>query len=99
MACDYLMLDLARIGGVTGWLRAAAIAEAAGIEVSSHIYPEFSCHLLPVTPTRHWLEYMDWASAILTEPMRIDGGHTVPVGPGAGLEWNEDAVEKFAVDL
>ena len=60
-SCDYAMPDAMKIGGVTGWLRAAALAEAAGIPMSSHLYPEISAHLLAVTPTRHWLEYVDWA--------------------------------------
>ena len=52
-ACDYAMLDVMKIGGVTGWLRAAALAQAASLPVSSHIFPETSAHLLAVTPTAH----------------------------------------------
>lgn len=96
-ACDYMMFDLMRIGGVTGWLRAAALAEAAGIEVSTHILPEVSAHALAVTPTRHWLEYVDWANPILAEPLRVEHGHVrIPERPGTGIEWNEDAVAKYA---
>ena len=47
---DFVMPDVQRIGGVTGWLRAAALAHAHGIEMSSHLFPEFSVHLLGVTP-------------------------------------------------
>jgi len=53
-AADYVMPDLARIGGVTGWLRAAALADAAGLEMSSHLYPEVSAQLLAVTPSAHF---------------------------------------------
>ena len=60
-----------KIGGVTGWLRAASLAEAASLPASSHTFPEFSVHLLGVTPTRHRLEYLDHAGVILTEPVRI----------------------------
>jgi mandelate racemase len=99
-AADYMMPDLQRIGGVTGWLRAVALAEAAGIEVSSHIFPEVSAHLLAVTPTRHWLEYVDWAVPILAEPLRIENGHAIiPDTPGTGVAWNEDAVAKYQVEL
>ena len=59
-ACDYVMPDAMKIGGVSGWLRAAALAESHAIPMSSHLYPEISAHLLAVTPTAHWLEYMDW---------------------------------------
>ncbi len=99
-AADYMMPDLERIGGVTGWLRAAALAEAANIELSSHIFPEVSCHLMAVTPTRHLLEYVDWAAPILADPLRVENGQVeIPDVPGTGVAWNEDAVAKFEVEL
>jgi mandelate racemase len=95
---DFVMPDVQRIGGVSGWLRAAAVAHAHGIEMSSHLFPEFSAHLLAVTPTCHYLEYMDWAAAVLADPLCIENGNAViPQRPGAGLEWNEDAVKRFLV--
>jgi mandelate racemase len=95
-ACDYAMPDFARIGGVGGWLEAAALAQAAGIEMSSHLYPEFSAHLLAATPTCHWLEYVDWASPVLEQPIEIrDGQAIIPNRPGAGITWNEDAVNRY----
>ena len=99
-ACDYAMPDFARIGGVSGWLEAAALAQAAGIELSSHLYPEFSAHLLAATPTCHWLEYVDWASPILQRPIEIrDGQAVIPSRPGAGIQWNEDAVNRYRATL
>jgi mandelate racemase len=95
-ACDYVMPDLERIGGVTGWQRAAGLAAAHRIEMSSHLFPEVSAHLLAATPTRHWLEWVDWANAIVEEPLRIEGGYAVvPERPGNGLSWDETAVEKY----
>jgi mandelate racemase len=95
-ASDYVMPDLERIGGVTGWLRAAALAAGAGIDMSSHLFPEVSAHLLAVTPTCHWLEYVDWANAILAEPFALGDGHvTIPDRPGNGLAWNADAVKRY----
>jgi mandelate racemase len=97
-ACDYVMPDLERIGGVTGWQRAAALASAAGIEMSSHIFPEVSAHLLAATPTFHWLEYVDWAAPILAEPLRIvDGMAQVPDRPGSGVAWDQDAVKRYRI--
>jgi len=97
-ACDYVMPDAERIGGVTGWMRAAALAQAAGVEMSSHLFPEVSCHLLAATPTCHWLEYVDWADAILERPAQLKEGHVViPAEPGTGIRWNEKAVERYAV--
>jgi mandelate racemase len=95
-ACDYVMPDAQRIGGVTGWMRAAALAQAAGLEMSSHLFPEASCHLLAVTPTCHWLEYVDWADPILEEPARLKDGHVlVPERPGIGMRWDEKAVKRL----
>jgi mandelate racemase len=66
--------------------------------MSSHLFPEFSAHVLAVTPTCHYLEYMDWAAPLVTEPLRIDKGHAViPDRPGAGLDWNEEAVRRYQV--
>ena len=95
-ACDYAMPDAERIGGVTGWLRAAALAQGAGVEMSSHLFPEVSAHLLAVTPTCHWLEYVDWADAVLAEPARLEDGHVIiPDRPGSGIAWNESAVQRY----
>lgn len=97
-ASDFGMLDVGKIGGVTGWMRAAALAEAQGLPLSSHLFPEFSAHLLAVTPTCHWLEYVDWATAILKEPIAIRDGHAiVPKLPGAGVAWDDAAVERCRV--
>ena len=95
-AADYVMPDLERIGGVTGWQRAAALAASHGLEMSSHLFPEVSAHLLAATPTCHWLEWVDWAEKILIDPLQIKDGHAiVPDRPGNGLVWNKKAVEKY----
>ncbi len=95
-ACDYVMPDLERIGGVTGWGSAAALAAERSIPMSSHLFPEVSAHLLAVTPTAHWLEYVDWADAIVEEPLRIvDGNAIAPARAGNGLTWNKEAVECY----
>jgi mandelate racemase len=95
-ASDYAMLDVMKIGGITGWMRAAALAQAAAMPVSSHIFTEVSAHLLAVTPTAHWLEHLDTASAILTEPHCAENGMMMPRGPGNGLAWDEKAVARYA---
>jgi mandelate racemase len=90
------MPDLDRIGGVSGWLEAAALADVAEIPVSSHLFPEVSAHLLAATPTAHWLEYVDWADPILLEPLAItDGQAQPPDRPGNGLAWDTDAVARY----
>jgi mandelate racemase len=96
-AMEFVMPDVQRIGGVTGWMRAAALAQAQGMEMSSHLFPEISAHLLAATPTCHWLEYMDWASPILREPVVVRDGFVQPAaGPGCGVEWDEEALARFA---
>jgi mandelate racemase len=97
-ACDYVMPDLERIGGVTGWQRAAALAYAGGVPMSSHLYPEVSVHLLAATPTAHWLEYVDWLDPLVLEPLRIvDGMALAPERPGIGIVWNDEAVRRHAM--
>ncbi len=99
-ACDYVMPDFMRIGGVTGWLRAAAIAGAAGVPMSTHLYPEVAAHVMRVTETAHWLEWQDWADPILQRPYEIrDSLLHIPDVPGAGLEWDEDAVAAHRADM
>jgi mandelate racemase len=95
-ACDYVMPDLMRIGGVSGWLRSVPLASAAGVEVSSHLYPECSAHLLRATETAHWLEWQDWAYPILKQPFELENGCLrVPDVPGCGIEWDEAAVRRY----
>ena len=97
-AATYVMPDLERIGGVTGWLRAAELAEQHGIKMSSHLFPEISAHLMTATPTRHFLEYVDWADRIVCEPLKIvDGKAIVPSRPGNGMVWDQKAVERYRV--
>lgn len=99
-ACDYVMPDFMRIGGVTGWMRAAAIAGTAGVPVSTHLYPEVAAHVMRVTETAHWLEWQDWADPILQRPYDMkDGRLHIPDVPGVGLEWNESAVRANMASL
>jgi mandelate racemase len=96
-ACDFIMPDLMKVGGVTGWMRVAAQAEAASIPMSSHLFAEASAHMLAVTPTAHWLEVLDLGRAILVEPLQIMDGSFTARGPGLGLSWDEAAVAKYSV--
>jgi mandelate racemase len=96
-ASDFIMPDLMKVGGITGWLNVAGQADAASIPMSSHILPEASAHVLAVTPTAHWLEVLDFAAAILASPIQIVDGTLTARGPGLGLEWNEAAVAKYLI--
>ena len=97
-ASDFVMPDVMKIGGVTGWLRAAALAQARGIRMSNHLWPEISAQLLCVTPTAHWLEYADWWNPVVAEPLSIENGDAILAGvAGTGVAWNESAVQRLAV--
>ena len=97
-ATDYVMPDLLRIGGVTGWLRLARIAEAHSVPFSSHLSPDFSAHVLAATPTKHWLEFMDWGQDLMLDPLLPVAGFTTPPDrPGTGIEWNEPAIARCLI--
>jgi mandelate racemase len=99
-AAHYVMPDLMRIGGISGWLRTSGVAAAAGLQMSNHLYPEIAAHLLRVTPTAHWLEFVDWASPVLAEPLTVRNGQALALDkPGIGIAWDESAVKKYAVNL
>jgi len=96
-ASDFMMPDVMKIGGVTGWLRAAALAQAKSIRLSNHLWPEISAQLLCLTPTAHWLEYVDWWNPIMREPLEIKKGMAnVETSIGTGVAWDENAVERFS---
>ncbi len=98
-ACDYMMPDVMKIGGVTGWLRAAALGEAYAIRLSNHLFIEISTHLLCVTPTAHWLEYAEWFNPIIEQPLKIvDGCAVLDERPGCSIEWNEAMVARYLVE-
>jgi len=96
-ASDYMMPDVMKIGGVTGWMRAAALGEVHDIRLSNHLWPEISAQLLCATSTAHWLEYADWWNPVVKNPLRVERGMALVKGIiGTGVEWNEEAVGRFA---
>jgi mandelate racemase len=97
-ACDIVMPDVQRVGGVTGWMRVAALAEVHRVPIASHLFPEISVHLLAASPTVLVLEYMPWAQPIMAEPLQIENGAVlVPPRPGPGLVFDDAAIERFAI--
>ncbi len=98
-ACDLMMPDLMKIGGITGWLSVMGLARAASMPMSSHLFIEASAHVLAVTPTCDWLEFMDFGSAVLQTPCQVDAqGCVTAQGPGLGIVWDEAAVARYLVD-
>jgi mandelate racemase len=98
-AADFVMPDADRIGGVTGWQLAARIAAERNVPMSSHLFPEVSAHLLAATPTCHFLEYVDWANAILQQPLTIERGCALLTQrPGCGMVWDDAAVKHYRLN-
>jgi mandelate racemase len=97
-ASDLLMPDVMKVGGISGWLEVAALATAADLPLSSHLFPEVSAHLLAATPTAQWLEWSDWSSPLIAEPPELRDGRVWPSElPGTGVRWNEAAVQRWQV--
>ncbi len=96
-AADVLMPDLQRMGGVTGFLKAAALCEAFHTPLSSHLFMEVSAHLLAASPAALILEHMDWWQALCEEPLAlVDGEVVLPDRPGLGLTLDRRALERFS---
>lgn len=97
-AVDVVILDLARVGGVTPWRKVAALAQAHRVPVCGHVVPEIQVHLLAAVPNGHLVEYVPRSAGILASMPRIEGGDLVaPAGPGLGLSLDEPAVRRFQV--
>jgi mandelate racemase len=96
-ASDLAMVDIMKIGGITGWMSAMAQAEAASLPLSNHTFVEPSAHVMAVSPTAFWFEYLDIAGAVLTERLLPVDGMVTARGPGLGLDWDETAVGRYVL--
>jgi len=97
-ACRLAMPDAMKIGGVTGWLRASALAQQFNTPMSSHLFQEISAHLLAATPTADWLERLDLAGSVIEPTLVFDNGNALaPDLPGVGIIWKEKEIEKYLV--
>ncbi len=95
---DIAMLDVMKIGGVSGWMRAAAVAHEHRTPVSSHIFHELSSHLMAATSMPGWLEYLPLAEAVLQRPVTVAGGSVhLHNTPGTGMEWDTEAVKRYSL--
>ena len=93
---DIVMIDLARVGGVTQWMKVAAMAEAFNLPVVSHVMPEMLLHMVAACPNGLTVEYMPWMLALYEETPAIENGELVlPQKPGLGLKFDEKALASF----
>lgn len=92
-ACSVVQVDVARIGGITPWLKVAHAAEAFNMPVCPHFLMELHVSLCCAVPNARWLEYIPQLDTITAEAMRIEDGHGVPSSaPGLGIVWDWDAI-------
>ena len=97
-ACSIVQVDVARIGGITPWLKVAHAAEAFDIPVCPHFLMELHVSLCAAVPNARWVEYIPQLDTLATEPMRIEDGHAIPSdAPGIGIAWDFKAIEQQAV--
>jgi len=91
-----VMIDLARVGGVTQWMKVAGMAEAFNLPVVSHVMPEMLVHMVAACPNGLTVEYMPWMVALYQETPKIENGHLVlSHKPGLGLTFDEAAIKRF----
>ncbi len=99
-AVGVLQPDVTRVGGLTEWLKVAALAEQHHRRLSPHVLPEVGVHL--ACGLRHVgaVEYMPWFFPAFQDPPALVNGQVVPPKrPGLGLEIRSDAVEKYRVNM
>jgi L-alanine-DL-glutamate epimerase-like enolase superfamily enzyme len=93
---DILIVDLERIGGVTEWMKVATMAQAWNRPVASHLFHDFSVHLVAAVPNGLFVEYMPWWDVIYEEPPQVkEGQMEVPNKPGWGLKLDPRALKKY----
>ena len=95
-ATDVAMIDVQAVGGVTEWMKVAAMAEAFNLPAVSHLFDEFSVHLVAAVPNGTWTEHMPWWEDIYQEPPQPKNGWIkVPQTPGIGFELDREAMARF----
>jgi L-alanine-DL-glutamate epimerase-like enolase superfamily enzyme len=93
---DIVMVDIARVGGVTQWMKVAGMAEAFNLPIVSHVMPEILVHVVAACPNGLTVEYMPWMLALYEETPAIENGELVLSDkPGLGLKFDEKAISAF----
>jgi L-alanine-DL-glutamate epimerase-like enolase superfamily enzyme len=95
-ACSVVQVDVARIGGITPWLKVAHLAEAFNMPVSPHFLMELHVGLTAAIPNGRWVEHIRQLDRITTAAMRIEGGRAIPSAePGLGIAWDWEAIGRM----
>ena len=94
-ACSVVQVDVARIGGITPWLKTAHLAEAFNVAVCPHFLMELHVGLAAAVPNGRWIEYIPQLDSVTVAGMRIEGGRAVPSDePGLGIAWDWAAIDR-----
>lgn len=97
-ACSIVQVDVARVGGITPWLKVAHMAECFNVPVCPHFLMELHVSLCAAVPNARWVEYIPQLDSLTTAPMRIEAGHALPSDePGLGIAWDFDAIKAQTV--
>ncbi|MFD1939830.1 MULTISPECIES: mandelate racemase/muconate lactonizing enzyme family protein [Nonomuraea] len=94
-AASIVQVDVARVGGITPWLKVAHLAEAANIAVCPHFLMELHVSLAAAIPNGRYVEHIPQLRAITHGELEIVAGHAVaPETPGLGIDWDRDAIDR-----
>ncbi|HEY9293438.1 MAG TPA: mandelate racemase/muconate lactonizing enzyme family protein [Microlunatus sp.] len=98
-AAHIIQVDVARIGGITPWLKVAHLAEAHNVAVCPHFLMELHVSLVAAVPNGRYVEHIPQLRAVTTEEITITDGHAqAPERPGLGIAWDWDALDDRRVD-
>ena len=91
--CSIVQADVARIGGITPWLKVAHLAETFNVPICPHFLMEIHVGLCAAVPNAAWVEYIPQLDDVTTSRLKIEDGYAWPSdAPGLGIEWDERAL-------
>lgn len=97
-ACSIVQADVARVGGITPWLKIAHLAEAHNVAICPHFLMELHVSLVCAVQNAPWLEYIPQLDLITTQGVAIENGRARPSSDaGLGINWDWDAIADGAV--
>jgi L-alanine-DL-glutamate epimerase-like enolase superfamily enzyme len=97
-ACSIVQVDVARIGGITPWLKVAHLAECHNLAVAPHFLMELHASLTAAVPSAAWVEYIPQLDAVASSRLAIEDGFALaPDSPGLGIAWRWDEIERRRV--
>lgn len=98
-AAGIVQVDVARIGGITPWLKTAHLAEAFNVKVAPHFLMELHVSLAAAIPNALYVEHIPQLRSITTRDIEVVDGHAVaPSEPGIGIAWDRDAIDRLRID-